>query len=289
MKYETIKYEKEDGFVVITMNRPERLNAMSVRMFKELSHAHREILKDKDVNVWIVTGSPRPDGRPCFSAGADLKEDAEGVPRWRYDDQCGEGYLEEDELFPVTTVAGKLWRMRPRVLDPVFLNLAWSPKISIAAIDGVATAGGIELALACDIILVSETAQITDSHVKNLKIAIGSGSVTTTLTRRVGYSKALELCILGDFIDGKEAKIIGLANQVYAPDKLMVEAKNMARKIAGMRPVAVQATKLSCRSVFDMNYNQTWAHGDEVLQMLIKDPEYQGLQGVTKEWGKRKQ
>ena len=288
MKYETIKYEKEDGFVVITLNRPERLNAMSVRMFQELSHAHREILKDKDVNVWIVTGSPRTDGRPCFSAGADLKEDAEGVKRWRYDDQCAEGYLEEDELFPVTTVAGKLWRMRPRILDPVFLNLAWSPKISIAAIDGVATAGGIELALACDIILVSETAQITDSHVKNLKIAIGSGSVTTALTRRVGYSKALELCILGDFIDGKEAKAIGLANQVYAPDKLMVEAKNMARKIAGMRPVALQATKLSCRSVFDMNYNQAWAHGDEILKMLLTDPEYQGLQGVTVEWGKRK-
>lgn len=288
MKYETLKYEKEDGFVVITMNRPERLNAMSIQFIQEFSHAHREILKDKEVNAWIVTGAPRPDGRPCFSAGADLKDDAKGKPRWNYADYCGPAFLEEDELFPVTTVAGKLWRMRPRLMAPTFMNIAWSPKISIAAVDGVATAGGIELALVCDIILASETAQFFDSHVKNLKIAIGGASVTTTLARRVGYSKALEMCILGDYIDGKEAKIFGLANQVFPPDKLMAEAKNMARKIAGMRPTAVQATKLSCRSVSDMNYNQTWAHGDEILKELLTDPEYLGLQGVTQEWEKRK-
>ncbi len=288
MKYETIKYEKEDGFVLLTMDRPARLNAMNPRMMEEISDAQREILKDKEVNVFIITGSPRPDGRPCFSAGADLKEDAEGVPRWNYSDQCGPGYLEEDDLFPVNSPGWRLWRMRPRILDPLFLNPAWMPKISIAAVDGVATAGGIEIALACDIILCSETAQITDSHVKNLKIGIGSGSVTTTLTRRVGYSKALELCLLGEFIDGKEAKAIGFANQVYPPDRLIPEAKNMARKIAAMRPTAVQATKLSCRSVNDWNYNQAWAHGDEVLKWLITDPEYVGLQGVTQQWDKRK-
>jgi len=78
MEYETIKYEKEDGFVVITLNRPERLNALNHQLLQDLSHAHREILKDKEVNAWIVTGSPRPDGRPCFSAGADLKTTLRG-------------------------------------------------------------------------------------------------------------------------------------------------------------------------------------------------------------------
>lgn len=121
----------------------------------------------------------------------------------------------------------------------------------------MATAGGIEVALACDIILASETAQFFDSHVKNLKIAIGGGSVTTVLTRRVGYSKALEMCVLEEYIDRKEAKAIGLANQIYPPDKLMIEAKNMTQKIAAIQPTAVQTTKLSYRSVFDSNYNQT--------------------------------
>jgi enoyl-CoA hydratase/carnithine racemase len=78
MKYETLKYEKEDGFVVVTMNRPHRLNAMSAQFMKEFNLAHHEILKDREVRAWIITGAPRPDGRPCFSAGADLKDDAEG-------------------------------------------------------------------------------------------------------------------------------------------------------------------------------------------------------------------
>ena len=289
MKYETIKYEKEDGFVLITMNRPERLNAMNAQLFEELDHAHHEILKDDKVIAWIVTGAPRPDGRPCFSAGADLKDDAKGVRRWDSPGFKGPVFMEEDDMFPVNTAAGRLWAKRPRLMAmPLFINIAWSPKISIAAVDGVATAGGIELALVCDIILASETAQITDSHVKNLKSAIGGASVTTTLTRRVGYSKALELCILGDFIDGNEAYRIGLANRVYPPDKLMAGAKEMARKIASMRPAALHLTKLSCRSVFDANYNQTWNYGDELLKWNRLDPTWQGLQGVTKQWEKRK-
>jgi enoyl-CoA hydratase/carnithine racemase len=288
MKFETIKYEKEDGFVVVTMNRPERLNAMNRKFKEEISTAHREVLRDKEVTCWIITGAPRPDGRPCFSAGGDLKDDAEGIPRWDDSDYKGPAFLEEDKMFPVNTPAGRLWAKRPRLMAPRFINLAWSPKISIAAVDGVATAGGIELALACDIILASETAKFADSHVKNLKIAIGKGSVTTTLTKRVGYSKALELCILGDFIDGNEAYRIGLANRVYPPDKLMEEAKKMARTIASMRPAAVQTTKLACRAVFDKDFNQTWAYADELLESLHCDPEWSGLQGVTKEWEKRK-
>lgn len=292
MKFETIKYEKEDGVVVITMNRPHRLNAMNVQFMKEFSLAHHEILKDKEVRAWIVTGAPRPDGRPCFSAGADLKDDADGIPRWDSPDQRGPLYLEEDKLFPMNTSAGRLWAKRPRLSAPMFMNLLWSPKISIAAIDGIVTAGGIELALVCDIILVSETAQVFDSHVKNLQAAIGGGSVTTTLTRKVGYSKALELCITGDPMDGNEAYISGFANHVYPPDKLLPEAKKLARKIAGMRPAAVQLTKLSCRTV-EADYNQVWDRSDELLQWQLFEPqdesnEHPGLAGITQQWDKRK-
>lgn len=287
MKYETLKYEKEDGFIVITMNRPASLNAMNKQFMKEFSQAHLEILKDKDVNVWILTGAPRPDGRPCFSAGADLKEDIKGEKRYSYPEFRGPIYLEEDNLFTVNTAAGRLWTKRPRLPGPMFTDISWSPKISIAAIDGIATAGGIEIALACDLIVVSETAQITDSHVKNLKLAIGGGSVTTGMTRRVGYSKALEILITGDWIDGKEAHRIGLANQLFAPDKLMEGAKKLARTIASMRPAAVQLSKLACRAASDMSFNDAWAYGDEILRWSEFDPEWIGLQGVTQQWDKR--
>lgn len=286
--FETLKYEKsEDGYAVVTLNRPERLNAFSRKLNEEMDLAIHAVLTDDDVKVMIITGAPRPDGRPCFSAGGDLKDDTQGIPRWDYPDHVGPLQLKEDKLFKANTPAGRLWFKRPRIISPKYTNLLWSPKITIAAVDGIATAGGLELALACDIIIASETAQFTDSHVKNLKIAIGKGSVTTGLARRVGYNKALELCLLGEFIDGNEAYRIGLANRVTAPGKLMEEARSMATKIAGMRQEAVQVTKLACRTAEDASLNDAWANADELLECMTADPTYQGLKSVTSEWAKR--
>jgi len=79
-----------------------------------------------------------------------------------------------------------------------------------------------------------------------------------------------------------------LANRVYPPDKLMEGAREMARKIAGMRPAAVHMTKLACRAVADKDINQTWAYADELLETMRFAPEWQGLQGVTQEWDERK-
>ena len=288
MDFETLKYEKADeGYVVITLNRPERLNAFSRKLNEEMGLAIHEALQDDDVKCLIITGSPRPDGRPCFSAGGDLKDDTLGIPRWDYPDHIGPLQRKEDQLFQANTPAGRLWFKRPRLIAPKYTNLLWSPKVVIAAVDGVATAGGLELALACDIIIASETAQFTDSHVKNLNIAIAKGSVTTGLARRVGYNKALELCLLGEFIDGNEAYRIGLANRVTAPDKLMDEARAMATKIAGMRQEAVQVTKLACRTAEDTNLNDSWTYADELLECMKADPGYQGLQSVTSEWAGR--
>jgi len=289
MDFETLKYEKAaEGYVVITLNRPERLNAFSRKLNEEMGLAIHEVLKDDEVKCFIITGAPRPDGRPCFSAGGDLKDDTLGIPRWDYPDHVGPLQRAEDKLFKANTPAGRLWYKRPRLIAPKYTNLLWSPKISIAAVDGVATAGGLELALACDIIIASETAQFTDSHVKNLKIAIGKGSVTTGLARRVGYNKALELCLLGEFIDGNEAYRIGLANKVTAPGKLLEDARTMATKIAGMREEAVQVTKLACRTAEDTDLNGSWENADELLDWMKEDPEYQGLQSVTTEWSSRK-
>ena len=267
MSYETIKFEKEAGFCIITLNRPERLNALNGRMWWELDSALKEIEKDGEIKVFIFTGAPRPDGRPCFCAGADLKEMAGAM--------AGATTVGESTPAPPASAAASFWaRRRPRLatLSPTFENLAWSSKISIAAIDGVCTAGGIELALSCDIILAAETAQISDMHVKNLGW-IGGAAAAPNMARRVGVSKAIQLCCTGDIIDGKEAYRIGLANEVYPSDKLMEGAKEMARKIGSMRLAALTITKAICRAVEDMDYASSWHYCEDAFDVLAGEKE----------------
>jgi enoyl-CoA hydratase/carnithine racemase len=236
-------------------------------MKKELQWAFHEVLKDPEVKVYIFTGAPRKDGKPCFCAGMDLKDMAQGI-EYDFPELKGELYREQDEdLFDMKTSAGQLWALRPVMpRNPTWWYHVWSPKISIAAVDGVATAGGIELAVVCDIVLASETAQFSDLHVKNLGVGVGGGSITTNLVYKMGYSRAMELTLLGEPIDGKQAYEWGLANHVYPPDQLLPEAKRMARKIAGMKDEAVHMTKLSCRSALEMGYNDSYHYSERILK-----------------------
>jgi enoyl-CoA hydratase/carnithine racemase len=251
MAYKNIKYEKEDNIGIITLNRPKVLNALSPQMFAELEDLLIKIEKDDEVRVFILTGGPRADGRPCFSAGADLKQPPNFEPR-----------KTEQIVFDTLNamVTGK--NATGLAGSAISLEDLGKPsKLSIAAIDGICTAGGLELALGCDIILVSETAQISDLHVKNLGL-IGGAAVCTRLARRVGVSKAVELCCTGDIIDGREAHRIGLANQLFSPDKLLVGAREMAKKIACMRPAAVSMVKATCKAIYDMDYGLAYRFAD---------------------------
>jgi enoyl-CoA hydratase/carnithine racemase len=267
---ETITYEKEDGFCVITLNRPKSLNALNIAMWTELNQVMEVVDNDDDIRAFIFTGSPRPDGRPCFCAGADLKE-MSGF--------TSGGVLEEstDEApanVTLTKSSGvkNFWALRqpkPAIVS-AFERITWSPKISIAAIDGVCTAGGTEMALACDLTVVSETAQISDMHVKNLGWIGGAGG-TANMAWRVGVSKAIELCCAGDVIDGKEAHRIGFANQVWPPDQYLDQAKELARKIGGMRLAAVIMTKATIRSVQDMDRKSTLRYCDDGFSILLAE------------------
>jgi enoyl-CoA hydratase len=274
MPYETIKYEKEDGFAVITLNRPQALNSMNWQMEKEIDDALDEVRNDDDIKIFIFTGGPRPDGRPCFSAGGDLKEYAKGsMYKGGAEDLRGES-------FPVSSPALALlsyrkWRLS--LHGQKMPNIYWSPKISIAAVDGICTAGGIELACSCDIILASETAQFSDMHVKNIG-QIGGSAAATLLAWRIGVSRALQMCCTGDPIDGKEAYRVGLANEVFSPDKLLDGAKTLARKMASMRPIALSMTKATCNSIRDMGFNEAWQYSDACLYSILAEPD-------TPEWG----
>jgi enoyl-CoA hydratase/carnithine racemase len=250
MAYQNIKWEKEENIGIITLSRPKNLNALSKELLTELEMVLDEIKKDNNIGAFIITGGPRLDGRPCFCAGADLKQE-------NFEPRSTEQII-FDTLYSMTT------RKNATGLNgslSVFDDLCNLPKISIAAIDGVCTAGGLELALGCDIILCAETAQVSDLHVKNLGL-VGGAASTTRLARRVGVSKAIELTTTCDIIDGKEAHRINFANQVYAPDKLIEGAKAMAKKIATMRPAATAMAKATCRAIYDMDYNMAFRYTD---------------------------
>lgn len=244
MAYETIKYEKEDHVAIVTLNRPHRLNSMSPQLVNELVQVIDEIDKDDNVRCFIITGARRPDGRPMFSPGADLKELA------------GKGITAlgpENILDRLEGVFG--WAEPTHAIQLVFekIEAMWKP--SIAAIDGICTAGGIELANSCDLRVVAETAQISDIHMKNLGQIGGSGA-GVRLVRIVGPAKAKELLFTSDVIDGKEALRIGYANKCFPPDKMMAGAKELAHKIAGMKPEGLRMAKLTLDTALDMPLRQ---------------------------------
>lgn len=212
MKFETIELHKEDGTAIIILNRPHRLNTINEQLVTEVREAVFDIEKDENIHVFIITGAPRPDGRPCFSAGGDIKD----LPNVPYTFQ-----IECQDLFN-------------RIED--------NGKPSIAAIDGVCTAGGIEVALACDIRLAAHSAQISDFHLKNLGGHGGAGA-TTRLAKLIGAARTKELIFTGSVLGGEEACRIGLVNHVYASEYLMAEAKAMAKSMASMRMTGVRMTK----------------------------------------------
>jgi enoyl-CoA hydratase len=263
MPYESIKYEKSEKYGVITLNRPERMNALGKQMVTEIMGVIDEVSGSNEINALIITGAPRPDGRPCFCAGADLKDIME------------KGFLPPLDLHTAMKEVvygerfgdGALWD-----------KVARCAKITIAAIDGVCSAGGLELALVCDIIVVSETAQIVDLHMKNMG-GIGGAAITTNLARRVGVARAIEMIATSDFMDGKEAHRINLANHVYPSAKMMEGARELAKKIGGMRPEATELVKSCCNAIYNMDYRTSWRFADACSAALggaPKSPAHEG-------------
>lgn len=269
MLYKTIKYEKKEGVALITLNRPHALNALSRELSRELNEALEEAEHDEEVRVLIITGAPRLDGRPCFSAGADIKEAAEkGL--------AGLGLKRSniaDEVEAIARISAHL----------PFQNIYEMRKPVIAAIDGICTAGGLGLAEACDIRLVAETAEISDMHIKNLGF-IGGGVATAFLPRIVGASMAKEMVFTGEPIDGKEAWRIGFANHVYPPDKLMQAAMNMAKKIAIVNPGGIRMAKALINASPDMDIRQALMYSR--LCSAAHSPE-QGFENFAKRSGER--
>ena len=208
MTYETVIVEKDGSIAVITLNRPQALNALSYALVRDLCLAMQELDRDLEVRVIIVTG-----GEKVFAAGADIKEMADRGP---FDDRIQERLNYRDQINNIS--------------KPV-----------IAAVSGFALGGGCELAMSCDIIIASESARFGQPEV-NLGIIPGSGG-TQRLTHLVGKHRAMEMVLTGDIINAADAERLGLVNRVVPVELFLEEAKNIARRIAAKPALAIKAAK----------------------------------------------
>ncbi|PIE23500.1 MAG: crotonase [Planctomycetota bacterium] len=231
-----VEYENDDGIVVLTINRPEKLNALDNEVLLELSDCVDQALEDEDVAALVITGG----GDKSFVAGADIEMLAEqGVLDGRENSHLGQQVFHDIE----------------NCMMPV-----------IAAVNGFALGGGCELALACDFRYASSNALFGLPEV-GLGIVPGYGG-TQRLPRLVGMGHALELIMSGGKIDAEEALRIGLVNKVFEPAALLDEAKKTARKIAQQGPLAVRMAKEVVRRGFDMTLEEGLSLEADIFGMI---------------------
>jgi len=222
LMYDTITIEKRGAVAVLTINRPDKLNALNKQVHTESVAALDELRNDTSIRVLVITGS----GEKSFVAGADISE-FEGQTPVTQRDQFNERTL--------------------------FNTIDSFPKPVIAMVNGFCLGGGNELAMACDIRMASENARFSQPEI-NLGIMCGGGG-TQRLPRLIGEGRAMELALTGDMIDAATAERFGLVNHVFPSDQLEAETMKLAEKIAEKAPIALQlskeAVKFASRSNMD--------------------------------------
>jgi enoyl-CoA hydratase len=220
----TLLFELTDGICRVTVNRPDKLNALDAIVIAELGDAVTRIETDSAVRAVLVTGA----GTKAFVAGADI-----------------------DELSAQSPIEGKA---RGAAGQAVFRRLEQCGKPVIAAVNGFALGGGCELAMACHIRIASDQAKFGQPEVK-LGIAPGYGA-TVRLPRLVGRGRAIELLLTGRMIDADEAYRIGLVNRVVPADRLLPECEALLRTIMENGPLAVRACLETVDAGLDMGLDQ---------------------------------
>ena len=215
MTYKCLLYEVKDGIATLTLNRPDRLNALGDTLREDLYAAVGRVSADPDVRVMVVTGAGKG-----FCAGGDVKAMNERK------ESGGERPLLE-----------KVAPLR----DQVLFAMRDAPQPIIAAVNGAAAGAGMNLALACDIRIASNAAKLAQAFVRRGLHPDWGG--TYFLPRAVGMAKASELIFTGDVIDAAEALRLGLVSRVVAPEELMPTVHELARKIAAGPPVAIRLAK----------------------------------------------
>ncbi len=226
--FELLTYAKEGPFAFITINRPKVMNALSNALVEEFNKAFDLVEEDDELRALIITGA----GDKAFMAGADIKE------------------LEVRDF-----IQG---RKQTRRRQEVFNRLVEMRVPVIAAVNGFALGAGLELAVACTLRVAAEESKFGSPEV-NLGIIPGDGA-TQRLPRLVGFGRAMELVLTGDFIDAQEAYRIGLVNKVVPKEELMEAAKKLAGKIAKKAPLAIQFAKEAVNRSLEVGIYEGLAH-----------------------------
>jgi len=220
--YETLLVERRDRVAIITINRPDKRNALNIKTREEGAAALDELAQDDSVRVVVITGA----GDKAFIAGADISE-----------------FAGRTAVIQRSVMLGR----------SLFTAIDSFPKPIIAMINGYCLGGGNELAMACDLRIASETASFGQPEI-NLGIIPGGGG-TQRLTRLIGEGKAMELILTGDLIDARTAQEYGLVNMVVPATDLQAETMELANRIAEKSPIALrmakEAVKLASRSNLD--------------------------------------
>ncbi len=220
---ENVLLERRAPIALITINRPDKLNALNIATRKELADALDELRNDREIRVAVITGA----GEKAFVAGADINEFA------------GRTAVEQRAVMKARSV---------------FTAAEDFPKPLIAMINGFCLGGGCELALACDLRIASDRARFGEPEI-NLGIIPGGGG-TQRLTRLIGEGKAMQMILTGEMIDAQEAYRLGLVNEVYPAAELEAKTMELAGKIAEKSPVALAMAKTSVKNAARTNLRE---------------------------------
>ncbi len=234
MTYENILTRVEGRAGVVQLNRPKALNALNRELMTELIDALAAYDRDPAVGCMVVCGSER-----AFAAGADIKEMATATP-----------------TSMMTNSFIDLWDQLQQVGKPI-----------IAAVSGFALGGGCELAMACDMIVASETARFGQPEI-NLGVIPGAGG-TQRMTHAVGKAVAMEMVLNGRHLTADEALRFGLVNRVYPVEVYLEEAVRLANEIAERAPVAVRLGKEAVNVAFEMSLRAGLAHERRLFYLLF--------------------
>jgi enoyl-CoA hydratase len=215
-QYETIAFQRDDGLLTVTFNRPEQLNAVNALVHTEMSRLFGDIARDESVRAVVLTGAGR-----AFCAGGDLE--------WFRT-------MNQESLDRLFVEARR-----------IIIDMLEVPQPIVAAVNGPATGLGATLALMCDVIYAAEDARIADTHVRAGIGAGDGGAVIWPLL--VGMSRAKEYLMTGDALTARDAERLGLVNHVVAPAELVAAATAMGRRLADGPQMAIRATKASLNKI----------------------------------------
>jgi enoyl-CoA hydratase len=221
MQFITVEPNYAKHIALIQLNRPKELNALNLELMGEIRDALKELDQNDEVRVIVITGNER-----AFAAGADIKQ------------MAGKGTIDMWKVDQFST-----WDQINKTRKPI-----------IAAVSGFALGGGCELAMSCDMIVASETAQFGQPEIR-IGVIPGAGG-TQRLTRVIGKARAMEMVLTGKFISADEALNYGLVNKIAPVELYLEEAVKLAQAVASMSPIATQMAKESVKRAYETHLEE---------------------------------